>query len=148
MRRAGQLIPFSRFHKRVLFIGESCKTDGARFSGYPTELQERVRLLSEFAPLLNRHLELIETALSVCQVSDHRKQVVEKHVDLRSLMSTAVDNSTSEETLNEFGVELVTHVRHLERTVFENLQESATEKELNQIRWLAKHAGFYEMHQL
>ena len=149
MRRAFQLIPFSRFHKRVLFIGESCKTDGARFSGYPTSLLERIGQLKGFADLLLLHLDHLEQITSnFSELISERQTVLTNHSAIRDLMKDMLGENPSEHQLNELGLELVSHIRYVERTVFQRIQTVASENELNEMLRLAEKARFYEMHQL
>lgn len=147
MRRAPELIPFSRFHKRVLFIGESCKSDGARFEGYPIDAAGRAELLREFEPLLLNHLKNLEQIVALVSGIDSKaKRLAENHSRLRELLKAAKADEATEEHLNAFGLELVAHIRYIERNVFQKIQEVASADELNRIKQLAETAGFYSKH--
>lgn len=147
MRRISQLIPFSRFHKRVLFIGESCKTGGARFTGYPTDIAGRIELLQDFQPLLLTHLENLKQVLEMASGMDSALHAMRKnHSKIQELLVDAIAEDATENDLNSFGLELVSHTRNVERVIFQNLQETASESQLSDMLNLARKAGFYEMH--
>lgn len=146
MKRAEELIPFSRFHKRVLFIGESCKTNGARFAGYPTDVGGRIELLRDFEPLLVKHLSNLEELVAlVTDMNSEAKRLAETHSNLHELLIAATAEEASEEQLNAFGLELVAHIRDVERNVFQKIQEVASVEELSRIEQIAQKAGLYSM---
>ena len=149
MRRIQQLVPFSRFHKRVLFVGESCKTDGARFNGYPTSVTGRTELLLELSTDLNTHFQTLSDCVELCDCSVDIIYVVrEEQEKIQSLIEQLSLNHSTEEKLNHIGLLLVKHVRFMEREVFQKLQTICSEECLTEMFTKAAHAGIYNLHSL
>lgn len=139
MKRAKPLIPLSRTHKTVLFIGESCKTNGARFTGYPTDVTCRFRILLDYQPDLTVHFQNLQRAFTAIEplVSDELKTLL---IDLTGAQNALLDSigslnsgTASDNELNEIGLELVRITRLCEREAFQQIQVEIPESSLEQL---------------
>lgn len=139
MKRAKPLIPLSRFHKKVLFVAESCKTDGARFKGYPIDVVGRLALLVESHPKLTSHFSELQSVFSALKpfVSDELQSLFEQLSSSQNELLAEIEKlsglTITEYQLNKIGTELVQITRLCERGAFQQIQEEISEDVIKKV---------------
>jgi len=140
MRRHEALIPYSRFHRDILFLALIAKKKGPAIKGYPTKLDDKVAyVLTFYSEKLQPHFEQEEKEIYavvagldadldelIATIRSERLLIDEQ---LEQLKTTA----TPAEVLDQLGHLLEKHVRKEERQLFQKIQAVCSEATLSKI---------------
>jgi hypothetical protein len=139
MKRYPALIPYSRFHRSVLFLALLCKKDGPPLKGFPDNVHGKWyyaldfwedRLLVQFEKE-EKHIwtRLYGKRESLDELIELMQAQQAEIGDMLKNMAFAPVNA---DLLHELGNKLEQYIRHKERIVFQHIQEIYTEEELSE----------------
>ncbi|HKK88197.1 MAG TPA: hypothetical protein VJ917_05055 [Saprospiraceae bacterium] len=140
MKRFSPLIPYSRFHRSVLFLALLAKKNGPSLKGYPNSLPGKWNYAihfweEELRPYFKKMEQQIWSRLSgrdgeldqyIELMRNQQKMIAHAFIQLSS---TAVN----EENLHDLGILLEQHIRTKERKVFQHIQHLFTEEQLREL---------------
>lgn len=128
MKRHEELIPYSRFHRKILFLALIAKKNAPAVKGYPTETEEKINYALTFYKqelkdhFLTEENELFKTYENQDKEVDLLINELKKERATLKLLFQSLENTKEETTLNRLGELLEKHVRKEERSFFELLQ--------------------------
>lgn len=135
MKRHEYLIPFSRFHRSLLFLALIAKENAPKVKGYPEKVEDKIAYaLTFYENDIVPHFE--EEKI---KVFNHFKGYSEKldniileleneRLELTSLFERLKRDKNNEAILYRIGLLLEQHVRKEERVLFQTLQKYAKEE--------------------
>lgn len=129
MKRHEKLIPYSRFHRQILFLALISKSNAPDVKGYPTEIQDKIDFALEFYKheLVSHFSEEKTKLFDQYRGRDNGiDQLIEDLLKEREeikLLFQQLSQKREERILNELGDLLEKHVRKEERQFFQLLQE-------------------------
>ena len=128
MKRHEILIPYSRFHRQILFLALISKRNAPNVKGYPTEIQDKVDFALDFYKneLSPHFLEEKTKLFNQYQGRDNEiDELIEDLLKEREEIMLLFDELSlkrEESILNKLGDLLEKHVRKEERQFFQLLQ--------------------------
>ena len=129
MKRHPHLIPFSHFHRSMLFLSLIAKKNAPVVKGYPTKIEEKIDYAlrfyqQEIIPHFEKEQRLIFDAVKeksekidtlIGDLQEERKQ-------LDTFFKALNDNPANIELFHKIGAYIEAHVRKEERVFFQTLQ--------------------------
>ena len=129
MKRHKKLIPYSRFHRKILFLALIVKENAPEVKGYPTETQAKINYaLSFYKEELTAHFKLEQINLFDFYLNKDKevdviiKELIAERTEINNLFQSLSVNK-KEATLHQLGELLEKHVRKEERIFFQLLQQ-------------------------
>lgn len=131
------LVPYSKFHRSVLFLALLTNKNGPRLKDYPDSLQGKWDYALNFwDSALKLHFEREE--LGIWSKLWREDPVLDEWIDLMRRQQQMIaeayakltKSTVNEEMLHELGLLLEQHIRTKERKVFQYIQSMYSEKEL------------------
>ena len=145
MKRHFVLVEFSKDHHQALILAQICKINSPEYNGMPTTDAGKAELVLErWESELNPHFNLEEKVLIPLVENKSRrlkelcKRIILEHKQIGNLIGKISEDVELESTLNEFGLLLDNHVRLEEREWFEEIQNSLSNEEMNNLGTLVK----------
>ena len=140
MKRHPTLIPLSRFHRSVLFVAQMAKKNGPKFKGYPTEVEGKAEYAYNFfLKSLEDHFKQEEEQLFpkimgyTAELDALTKEVKAEHLQLSALFLSIPEQEELENHLDELGFALEAHVRKEERQLFQLIQATLDDDEMENL---------------
>lgn len=140
MKRHNSLIPLSKFHRSVLFLALVAKKNAPNVKGYPTTLEgKKDYALSFYERQLKDHFLLEEQKLFPAILGKNHDldrlvdQIILEHQALKALFHKLANSNNLEYDLDKLGVALEKHIRKEERELFQQVQKTLTQEELDQL---------------
>lgn len=140
MKRFNPLVPYSRFHRSVLFLALLTKKNGPPLKGYPNSLPGKWNYALHFwEEELRLHFEKIEQQiwLRLSGRDGELDQWIELMRNQQKMIEHAFAQLSSvainEEILHDLGILLEKHIRTKERKVFQYIQSLLTEEQLSEL---------------
>lgn len=129
MKRHEKLIPYSRFHRKILFLALISKSNAPDVKGYPTKINDKIDFaIAFYKDELYEHFEDEKSnLLEVYKGIDHKldlliNDLIQERKEIKLLFSH-LSEKRKESILNKLGESLEKHVRKEEREFFELLQK-------------------------
>lgn len=128
MKRHKKLIPYSRFHRQILFLALISKSNAPEVQGYPKDIQEKIDFaLSFYKNELSLHFSEEKNKLFDQYQGQHNEvdELIEDLLKEREeikLLFQRLLLEKKESILNKLGDLLEKHVRKEERQFFQLLQ--------------------------
>ena len=133
MKRHEKLIPYSRFHRKILFLALIAKPNAPNVKGYPTKIDDKISYALAFYEneLSSHFLEEESQLFAIYKGQDDEldlliDDLMNEREEIKSLFEQLF-KKREEAILNELGVSLEKHVRKEERQFFQLLQEKVLE---------------------
>ena len=128
MKRHEKLIPYSRFHRQILFLALISKSNAPDVKGYPTEIQDKIDFaLGFYKNELSPHFSEEKTKLfdqyqgRDNEIDDLIEDLLKEREEIK-LLFQELSLKREEHMLNRLGDLLEKHVRKEERQFFQLLQ--------------------------
>lgn len=131
MKRHEYLIPFSRFHRSILFLALIAKENAPKVKGYPEQIEDKINYALDFYEnQLVNHFETEKREVfdvfrnkdsQVDQLLNEIELERKEIVNLFEKLMKVPDNHT---LFFEIGERLEKHVRKEERELFQTIQEN------------------------
>jgi hemerythrin-like domain-containing protein len=140
MKRHPALIFLSRDHHHGLILSQLVKKNAPLYKGLPHDLAGKITYVASFhQDELKKHFfeeenilfEFVKTKNKYFEESVN--QLKEEHRQLSELVSCFSETKDPETVLHDFGVLLEQHIRFEERELFEKIQLSFSDDELDQL---------------
>lgn len=129
MKRHEKLIPYSRFHRKILFLALIAKENAPKVKGYPTESEDKINYaLSFYKEELTAHFKLEQLKLFDFYINKDKevdlliKELIAERSEINNLFQSLSVNR-KETTLHQLGELLEKHVRKEERKFFQLVQQ-------------------------
>lgn len=142
MRRHQSLIPLSRFHRSILFLALIAKKNAPPVKGYPPTLTGKIEYAQSFyEQRLKPHFKLEEEKLLSFvkgrndQLDQLIDEILKEREELKQLFNALENGSQAETALHNLGVALEKHIRKEERELFQMIQETLGDEELDRLSW-------------
>ncbi len=129
MKRHPYLIPFSRFHRSILFLALIAKENAPKVKGYPEKIEDKISYALEFyeeqlLPHFNSERNKVFTVFTgkdsaldelIVSIEEERQIICEGFEELKN------DESNFTQ-FHDLGEKLEKHVRREERELFQMIQ--------------------------
>lgn len=129
MKRHEKLIPYSRFHRKILFLALIAKENAPKVKGYPTEPEDKINYaLSFYKEELTAHFKLEQLNLFDFYINKDKevdlliKELIAERTEINNLFQS-LSVKRKETTLHQLGELLEKHVRKEEREFFQLVQQ-------------------------
>ncbi len=130
MKRHSYLIPFSRFHRSILFLALIAKKNAPKAKGYPEKIEEKIsyalafyedQLLPHFESEKNKVFDVFsgkdaELDELILSIKEERRTICELFEELKRDECNFI-------LFHTIGEQLEKHVRREERELFQMIQE-------------------------
>ncbi|MEL7122406.1 MAG: hemerythrin domain-containing protein [Bacteroidota bacterium] len=140
MKRHPSLIPLSRFHRSVLFVAQMAKKNGPKFKGYPTDIAGKAEYAYNFyiksleAHFKQEEEQLFPNIMSYTEELDAlTEEIKAEHITLSALFQSIPEQKDLENHLDTLGFTLEAHVRKEERQLFQLIQATLSEEEMEHL---------------
>ena len=128
MKRHEKLIPYSRFHRQILFLALISKSNAPEVKGYPAEIQDKIDFALDFHKNeLSSHFSEEKTKLfdqyqgRDNEIDELIEDLIKEREEIK-LLFQELKLKREEPILNKLGDLLEKHVRKEERQFFQLLQ--------------------------
>lgn len=142
MKRHDSLVPLSKFHRSVLFLALVAKKNAPPVKGYPTTLEgKKDYALAFYKNRLNDHFQLEEEKLLPAVRGKDKsldklvEEILLERQKLRKLFDQLQNSNDLEFDLDNLGKALEKHIRREERQLFQQVQQTLTPMEMDQLRF-------------
>jgi hypothetical protein len=135
MKRHDYLIPFSRFHRSLLFLALIAKENAPKVKGYPEEIGDKMNYALTFYEndiIPHFQEEKIKVFNRFKGRSDKLDNIIREleneRLELTSLFDELDKDRNNEVLFYRIGLLLEQHVRKEERQLFQTIQEVAADE--------------------
>lgn len=143
MKRHQSLIPFSKHNHQALILAQVLQKNSPKYENIPDDIWgKRTYFLSQHLDLLKYHFESEENILFtfIKKHSDKLNELIDEIISEHSQMNFLFKQIEAEENLedseDQLGKLLITHVRKEERVLFEEIQNLLDDKLLSELNKL------------
>jgi iron-sulfur cluster repair protein YtfE (RIC family) len=140
MKRHKALISLSHDHHHGLMLAQLIKSGSPEYKGLPNTLAGKVQhAVNFFEEHLIPHFKKEEEILFPAAKSKSSKidnlvdELMQQHKTIYSLIDKLKSSSSPEAELNELGILLDNHIRKEERELFQIIQDTLTENDMNKL---------------
>lgn len=140
MKRHNALILLSHDHHHGLLLAQLLKKSAPAYKGLPSDTPGKINYaIDKFNSDLTIHFEDEEKILFPILKGKDREvdilidELIEEHKKLREKIISLKDIPDPEDTMDEIGYLLETHIRKEERNLFQKAQQILVEEELSDI---------------
>lgn len=140
MKRHKALISLSHDHHHGLMLAQLIKSGSPEYKGLPTTVAGKVQhAVNFFEEHLIPHFKKEEEILfprsksRSSEIDNLISELTMQHKAIHALIGKLQKSGEPETELNELGVLLENHIRHEERELFQDIQNTLTENEMNKL---------------
>ncbi|HRI45589.1 MAG TPA: hemerythrin domain-containing protein [Ignavibacteriaceae bacterium] len=140
MKRHPALVFLSKDHHHGLIMAQMIKKDAPNYKGLPHDTSGKINYVTQFyRDELKYHFDEEENILFsyLAKLNNHFETSINnlklEHQEIEDTINSLENSDQKEIVLNDLGVMLEQHIRFEERILFEKIQNTLSEEELDKL---------------
>lgn len=137
MKRHKALVPISREHHQMLLLAQLLKKDAPLYRGLPEDTEGKALYAwQQWKEFIKLHFKREEECIFALvrnksgEIRNLCKQLISEHLLMKEKFEQLMQRTDKEEWMDQLGKLLESHIRNEERVLFEKIQETLNEDEM------------------